>query len=105
MAAGPAVAVTDVIGTTLTANGLSVKALADDVIVNVVMGVSVAGSKFAGQGSVLVDTNTTEVGAAIGSGNGTEDQRALVDVRNGGNVVDVCCRRAIFCALLRDFHT
>jgi len=70
----------------LSVNGLAVKAVADDDVINVVVGASVSGSKLAVQGSILVDTNVTEVRARIGSGDGTATKHAVVDVNNGGDV-------------------
>ncbi|NMT64999.1 LEPR-XLL domain-containing protein [Marinobacter orientalis] len=68
-------------------DGVAVRAVADDDIINIVAGVAVAGTRFAVQGSVLVDTNDTSIHAGIGSNNGTAGSYTTVTAGNSGNIV------------------
>jgi hypothetical protein len=73
-------------GGAVSADGIMVKAAADDVIINVVVGMSGAVESFAGRGSILVDTNHTAVSAYVGSDDGTADKYAKAHALNGGDI-------------------
>ncbi|MFU8776147.1 MAG: LEPR-XLL domain-containing protein, partial [Roseovarius sp.] len=84
---GASLSLAEVPGGAVTVNGVAVQAKADDDMINVVLGVSLSGSRFAGQGSILIDTNASTVEARIGSDQGTATSQATVRAFNGGDVV------------------